>query len=114
MPSDLSPPVGRLWSKILNENEGLKKLPEKDCSSESHKTLFHSDLQHRFQRWGNIPDIQSSMNSNYFHELQNVIFLDLLSILSNFPFLSFFFYFGFLGPHLRHMEVLRPGFQSEL
>ena len=28
--------------------------------------------------------------------------------------LFFFFFFGFLGPHQRHMEVPRPGVKSEL
>ena len=28
--------------------------------------------------------------------------------------LTFFFFFVFLGPHLWHMEVPRPGVQSEL
>ena len=26
----------------------------------------------------------------------------------------FFFYFFFLGPHLRHMEVSKPGVKSDL
>ena len=31
-----------------------------------------------------------------------------------FFFLSFFFFVFYLGPHLWHMEVSRPGVQSEL